>query len=243
MSHRYPLLATLCAALLLTCAAPVHATRPVPSIKAAQSAPLRVLVGNPLQHFSSTCALGVTVPGASYQDYLYPPDDGYYTLLDPAACACSGPDGELLSTAHVQLHFMGNCAIPVRVGIVAADASDPSCLRPLPGDYVCPPIEYELTGQADGNYDFALPLAADCCVNQKAFLEITFLTAGDCAQPPWLFVSSLCNPCISWNYWGETLTELCGPLAGNPMMYVDGTCCSVVPAIRHSWGRLKMMYR
>jgi hypothetical protein len=243
MTNRYALLAALCAALLVSGPTDVLAGKPAPSLQPLSGAPQHVQVARSLQRFLTTCTLGAVDPAGFYQDYLYPPDDGYFTLLDPAGCSCAGQGGVLLTTAHVQLHFMDDCTIPVRVGVVAADESDPSCPTPLPGNYICSPTQYDLTGEADGDYDFALPLPTACCINQKAFLEITFLTAGTCAQPPRLIVSMHCDPCAAWNYWAEYLSDLCGPLVGDPMMYVDGACCSTVPATRGSWGRLKTMYR
>ena len=149
-----------------------------------------------------------------------------------------------LSVAHVQLDFPEVCTIPVTVAVVAADLSNPACPVPIPGDYLSPPVAYDLSVTEPGQYDFALALSG-VCVSEKAFLLVTFVTGGDCGSWPGLMIDGAYCGCIAYNAWpgsGDPM-DLCGALPGSPVMYVDGACCSVVPTLENSWGVLKTLYR
>lgn len=235
--------AVLALAAVAFIANPVQAARPVAQAGTLKGTTQQVVVGRQLQSVSPTCTLGVPGPASFPMFYLYPPEDQYYTLLDPAACAC-GEDGMYLSTAHVQLDFPEACTIPVRIAVVAANLSDPGCAVPIPGDYLGAPVDYDLSVSEPGQYDFSLPLTGTC-ISEKAFLLITFVTGGDCGSWPGLMIDGAYCGCIAYNAWpgsGDP-ADLCGALPGSPVMYVDATCCSVVPTMGHSWGRIKTLYR
>jgi hypothetical protein len=194
---------------------------------------------------SSTCRLGVTGPAVWAVGYVIPPDDQYYTLVDASECEC-GAGGAMLLAAHAQFEFDNTyVSYPIRVGIVAADLSNPECPVPIPGQYLCPPIEYGMVGPAEGACDVSFPLSAPCCVEGKAFLEITFVDWNEWwAAAPNLLLTGECEPCVSYNYYPGDHYDLCTfGFDGNPIMYVDAVCCGAVPTRPGSWGALKSLYR
>lgn len=244
MRHGYSFASILVLAALALVTSPGQAAKPAPVRGTLRGAPQQVVVGNQLQSVNATCVLGVIGPPSFPMFYLYPPEDQYYTLIDPAQCECSGSGGVSVSTAHVMLDFPEACTIPVRVAVVAADLSDPQCPIPIPGQYLCPPVEHDLSVSEAGQYDFSLPITAGCCITQKAFLMITFVTGGDCGSWPGLMIDTAVCGCVSYNAWpGGDLYDLCGTLPGSPVMYVDAVCCGVVPALPQSWGKIKTLYR
>jgi len=248
MRKRYTLIPILLLAALTLVVSVGNAAKPTMVREHMNGTPVPLNVTT-LQNLATTCTLGITDPGAWIVNYIYPPEDGYYTLLDPALCNCTGTGGVLLATAHALLNFPMVCSIPVRVGIVAADLTDPACPVPIKGQYLCPPATYNVSVAAIGNYDITFPLPAGCCITQKAFLEVTFMTSGTCTTVPKLITSDICNGCTSYNIWpgssGYNVDDLCIDIGfpGNPVMFVDATCCDVVPAHTGTWGRLKVLYR
>lgn len=245
MRSRYAFGALLALAFIALLASPGQAARPEARQGSLQGSIKKVVVGSRQQAVSATCALGVLGPASFPMQYLYPPDDQYFTLLDPAQCACLDPDGALVTAAHVVLDFAEACAIPVRIGIVAADLSDSQCPAPVVEQYLCPPTDFELTVNEAGEYDFALPLEASCHLTQKAFLMVTFVTGGDCGSWPGLMIDTAVCGCVSYNAWPGSgpPSDLCGALPGSPVMYVETTCGGAVPAARRTWGSIKSVPR
>lgn len=214
-----------------------------------QGIPIGRMSGTVPSRVTSSCNLGVSTGAAYIVDYLAPPDDAYDTFLDPAQCACATGAVEL-HNAHVLLNFQAGCAQPVRVRIIGATSIGAGCWRPDPGVTLCGPLDYELTPAVPGNYQFNLALPTGCCIQGPAFLEIDFTSAGaGCSTPgtrPRLITTAACNPCTSWNLYSDGTDDLCDPFVGfpgNPVMWADGDCCSVVPTTEKSWGRIKILYR
>jgi hypothetical protein len=241
VKHRYALPALLLLALAF--AAPALAARPVPA-----PVPLQ---GTRLQHLGALrapadtyCWLGVWGEGAWAVDFLAPPGDAYYTLLDPATCSCSAA-GVFLGNAHVDLYFPTTaCTLPLTISIVAADVTDPACPVPLPDQVICEPVSYVPAPTSPGLWDFCMGLAVPCCVNTKVFLKVEFDGVGTCTDLPLLVTTDGCQPCLSWNGYEGALVDLCNAgLPGNPVMYVQALCCDVVPTRGGTWGRLKTLYR
>ncbi len=244
MRHRYPLITVLLLVALSFVASASHAARPAAVAEPLQGTPQRVVVGTP-QQMNVLCGLGVAAAPAYYIDYLLPPNDAYYTLLDPATCGCPGPNGVLLSNAHVLLNFPMACSIPVSVAVVAADLTDPLCPVPVPGQYLCAPVNYDLVPGAAGDYDFMFALPSGCCITEKAFLVVTFTGAGSCTTLPRLITTEGCNPCESYNVYPGGFDDLCVAVGfpGNPSMSVETACCDIVPALRGTWGQMKTHFR
>ena len=140
--------------------------------------------------------------------------------------------------------------IPVSVAVVAADLTNPLCPVPVPGQYICGPVNYSIGDLPLGNYNFTFALPSGCCITQKAFLMITFPAKGTCTTLPGTLLPRLiatdgCVGCVSYNVYPGGFDELCGAshFPGNPNMYVDAACCDIVPAMRGTWGRVKTLYR
>jgi hypothetical protein len=239
MKHRHALPVLLLLALAV--AVPALAARPVPTPVALPGTPAHVRLLQP--RVDATCALGVYGEGAWGVDYLLPPNDSYYTLLDPAACGCSAA-GVFLANAHVSLYYPNAaCDLPVSISIVAADLTT-ACPVPLPDQVICPPVSYTLPPASAGLWDFCMGLSAPCCVSTKVFLKVTFDGVGTCTELPRLVTTDGCEPCVSYNGYPSGMDELCGVgLPGNPRMWVQAACCDVVSAHGSTWGRLKTLYR
>ena len=244
MHRRYSILPVLLLLSLALAATASHAAKMTPSVEPLVGAPQRIIAATP-QNVNTVCTLGVTDSPAWIVNYILPPDDKYLTLLDPTACGCTEPGGVLLSNAHILLNFPVACSVPISIAVVPADLADPACPVPVAGAYLCAPVAYNVSVPAAGNYDVVLPMAVGCCITQKAFLEVTFLTAGTCNTMVRLITSAICNSCWSYNIYPGNMDDLCVAIGfpGNPVMYVDGACCDAVPAMRGTWGRLKTLYR
>jgi hypothetical protein len=238
---------TLAALVLLASAA--FAAKQAPNVTSLGASPVisSLSLGNVTQ---STCMIGVTDPPAYIIDYIFPPADAYYTLLDPATCdGCNGGPVSAV-TAHAWINFRAVCAQPIKVGIYAA-TGDASCWVPDPTTALCPEISFTVTPPAPGNYDVGFPIPAGCCITGPAFLKIEFGSFGTgCTTSttwPRLITTADCSiPCNSWNiYPGGGPDDLCYDIGfpGYPVMSLEADCCNPTPTQKHSWGSLKSTYR
>ena len=106
--------------LAATCVLPgsaALAAKPYASTTPLLGEPMgKLSVGSPASA-EVTCTLGELGTPAFSFNYLLPPNDAYYTLLDPEQCVgCTG--GILqLDIAHVFLSFPVLCQIPVSVAM------------------------------------------------------------------------------------------------------------------------------
>ena len=237
----------LALAALLCWSTAALADRPAPEVSPLEPTGFNSITPGPIQP-NGPCTMGQATGAAVIVNYLLPPNDAYYTLLDPAACTC--PNGAIaVQMAHVFLNYPVACSQPVTVSIVAAVDDGTGCLRPDPDTKLCAPIAYTLAAPAAGNYIFNLPMPANCCITSKAFLEINFVAGGaGCSTSttrPRLITDQSCDPCTSYNIYPAGNDDLCTDVGfpGNPIMYVDGDCCSTTPAGHATWGQLKGMYR
>jgi hypothetical protein len=89
-----------------------------------------------------------------------------------------------------------------------------------------------------------------CCIDRPAFLSFEFTANGaGCSSSttrPRLLAIDGCAACTSYNIYPPTGNDdLCVDVGfpGNPIMYAEGECCQVVPALPKSWGTLKVQYR
>jgi hypothetical protein len=208
--------------------------------------PMEAISTGPAQP-NGVCIMGVSTGAALIVNYLLPPDDAYYTLIDPSNCPC--PNGSMqINTAHVALNFRVACAQPVLISVVGSVTDATGCDRPDPTDVLCAPIGYTLNPGATGNFQFDMPIPAGCCITGKAFLVINFVAPGvGCSTSttrPRLITTAACTPCISYNIYPGGFDDLCvAGLPGNPLMWADGDCCSITPAAPSSWGLVKSLYR
>ncbi|MCC6651589.1 MAG: hypothetical protein IT348_10620 [Candidatus Eisenbacteria bacterium] len=241
-------LVLMCCSLLVVTAA-LASARPAPEVSPLPNAgePItRVRVGP--QSVSSVCDLGVSTGAAWLINYILPPNDAYYTLLDPAACGLCSGNSVIATTAHVMLSFPTVCTIPVTVGIVGATGA-PGCYTPDLGNVLVAPTTYNASAPAAGVWDFSFALPPGACVDEPAFLLVEFQTPSGCNTStliPRLVTTDGCLACTSWNiYPGGGPDDLCVDIGfpGNPLMWVNADCCAVVPTLPKSWGSLKLSYR
>ena len=247
MTSRFRLVAALTMTALLAGAGAALAAKPAARAIPLTGSPIgKVAIGSP--SLDATCTLGVSTGAAYIIDYIAPPDDAYYTLLDPASCACPA-NAVQINAAHLLLNFQAGCTQRVQVRVVPAVLSAPGCYVPDPSSTVCGPTFYDLTPGAAGNYQFNLGLSVGCCITAPAFLEITFPQFGaGCDQVgtrPRLITTGACTPCTSYNVYGGLTDDLCDVVGfpGNPVMWADGDCCSATPTEHGTWGQVKILYR
>src|SRR5690349_17966285 len=127
-------------ALLCTSTA-AFAAKPAVEFEPMVPGPLESVTPGPIQP-NGPCLLGQNPTPAWVINWLLPPDDAYYTLLDPANCSC--PNGQIaLQMAHVALRFQTTCAQPVSVAIVGGH-EDNGCWVPDPANVICAPTLYNL---------------------------------------------------------------------------------------------------
>jgi hypothetical protein len=241
--------AALVAVALTVSAAPAMAAKPQPTtIGPVTSAPATDALGNPF------CLLGVFGPAAGAYGYILPPDDGYYTLLDPQRCpTLCGNGAYFCFAAHMELYFTEPCEIPVTVQLVAAQETQPGCWAPNPFAPLCQPAQSMINdgGQLNTCVNYMLAFAPGCCFQGTAFMLIEF-DQGTCANSrPAFCTPAACDLCTQYNFYPGVIVpgdDLCAVLApfglhGN-IMYANIECCQPPnPTTTRSWGKLKTSYR
>lgn len=245
MSLRYRSVLPLVAVCLALAVAPAFAAKSLTDIKPLGNAPVPNATIN-----SADCQTGQTGPVAFSIQFIFPPNDEYYTLLDPAGCCPGGATA--LTFAHAILNWPSPCQIPVAVSILGA-TGDPLCPVPDPNNVICPPTVYVLDGSAGGVIQHDFPLPGGCCIQGKAFLKIDFINNGNCTPTPGgldaprLITDNTPDACTSYNFYPgdpvfRDLVSFYG-FPGNPVMWADGHCCGATPTIPSSWGSVKSLYR
>ena len=206
------------------------------------------------------CQLGEHRGPIGYVLYVYPPNDRYFTLLDPAQCtACPAQSGVLLDVAHIGLAFPVACTQHVTVSVVGTKPGGAGCLVPDESHLLCTSASFTLTAPSPGAYNVALPLPSGCCIDQPVFLSFNFYDVSTCypgySQVGLVVVGLPCASCETWNFYpnsggpGDAHDEMCTAAswpsgAGNIFMYADAECCNLVtPTERGTWGRIKILYR
>ena len=249
--HRHAV-ATLVALCLALGIAPAFAGKPQPTPLAPPSGPPVEVPHGSVSGTPTVCNLGVVGPPTLSMAYLFPPDDVYYTLVNPAACdGCLGNNLRLME-AHIELNFTAPCEIPVTVSIVPAIDLGGGCLAPNPSaPPVCEPVEQAIseenaTGQCR---EYKVPVAVTCCIDGPVFLRIEF-DRGSCPDGQPMFCGpSTCSNCTQYNFFPGQATsgeDLCAVLPSGIkafMMYVDASCCAPTSTAPGSWGKLKTLYR
>jgi hypothetical protein len=252
MRPRIPALATFLVALLLAAPA-AHAAKTAGTFTPIEGSPeLSALkVGRALSA-SSACLLGETRPVIGYLPYVIPPEDRYFTLIDPASCtACPAAGGVAVTVGHMGIYFPTLCTTLMTVSVVGAMATPiGGCYVPDESNVLCPPVTYAVTPPTSGGFDVGLPLDPGCCISDKAFLRIDFLQSGCDPSTGALGIyatAAPCYPCQSWNFYASAQDDLCSVFsqygAGNLYMYAEADCCGATPTHDGSWGRVKTLYR
>lgn len=247
MSLRYRTLLPLAVVCLALVVAPaIAAEKSAPTIHTLGNAPVPDATAN-----STDCNMGqYQGPIAFSIQFIFPPNDEYHTLLDPAGC-CAGGGATALTNAHAILNWPSVCQLPVNVSILGATGPE-NCLVPDPNNVICPPTFYILDGSGGGAIQHDFPLPGGCCIQGPAFLKIDFLSSGNCTETgsgldaPRLITDNTMDNCVSYNYYPGNPTFV--PLEsygfpGNPIMWADGHCCGATPTIPSTWGSVKSLYR
>lgn len=209
---------------------------------------------------TSTHAGGFCQPGAYSQfdileDYFLPPNDMFFTLIDPATCTeCTETGTVTVDRVHVTMNFRTACNQPVLVSIVEARNA---CPEPDLTKVLMAPIEFNLPSPGPGTFQFDLNLGTPVCVRGKAFLNITVDRFGTGCEieeqttPNLAYAdTNLCQPCHYYNYYTdgaeisrEHLCRTAGRLTPGPFLHwVSGNCCPLVPTLPATWGQIKMRY-
>ncbi|NOT34867.1 MAG: hypothetical protein HOP12_11950 [Candidatus Eisenbacteria bacterium] len=245
MRYRFSLAATLTmiAALAATTA---FAAKPAPEITELQGQTLESVQVGPPRTGQATCQLGVTGAAAFNINYLLPPNDEYFTLIDPASCGCANGAVQL-NNINIALQFPVACTQPVQISVVGA-SGDAACYFPNPASVICQPVNYNLAPGAAGSFLFTMALAPGCCVSGPVFIRVSFVSGGvgcnTSATIPRLITTAACVPCTSYNIYPGGNDELCDVgFPGNPIMFSDADCCGATPTKLGSWGGLKINYR
>jgi flagellar hook capping protein FlgD len=185
------------------------------------------------------CSLGITGPVMNLVDYIVPPEDAYYTLVNQANCpACGAGSGIHVGNVNVSLSFPAlPCSVDVEVTLVAANGTG-ACLSPSTGFVICAPETLRLVAPPGGGLtQFQVPLT--CSFTGRAFLKINILeTSADCAADgdrPLLATNASCATCTSYNQFGDFIDDLCSVdvgLPGNPVMSIDVPFCALADVPR-----------
>lgn len=236
-------LAAVCLALVV---APAFAAeKPAPAATTLGNAPAPNATIN-----SADCQTGQYQGPATFSvQFVFPPNDEYHTLLDPAACCPGGATS--LTVAHAMLNWPVACALPVNVSILGSTGGP--CPQPDPNNVICPPTLYILDGSALGVIQHDFPLPGGCCIQGPAFLKIEFVNRGNCTETPTgltaprLVADNTPEICTSYNFYAgdpvyRDLVTFWG-FTGNPMIWADGNCCGATPTIPSTWGSMKSLYR
>jgi hypothetical protein len=247
--HAMATLVAVCLALGITPAFAGNAD-PTPVTPSAS-----LLAGTPSGSASSTtteCNLGILGPPAVARNYVSPPGDEYYTLIDPATCVDCQSNIRVLTEAHMALKFATPCEIAVSLSIVPAVDLGGGCLAPdRSAPALCGPIDDVISdgGVTDQCVDYARSMPALCSIDGPAFLKIEFGLGSCLPGRPEFCGLTTCNNCTQYNFLaggGTGLEDLCavfpGPLK-SIVMNVGSTCSAPTSTAPASWGKLKTLYR
>jgi len=200
-------------------------------------------VGGPT--VSGVCQSGVVAGTPDVLGDLFPPNDTYFTLIHPTQCSsCSLAT---LTSAHIMMQFHRECSIPVEITVLAAVGT--TCLQPDFVHVLCPTFATTIDGGVSVDpSDFAIALPSGCQISQDAFLCVNFVASTDScsadADQPQIGIRAGCPHCQSYeNIDGGGLEDVCQFGVGQPIMYVDIGQCVLTPALKRSWGTLRILYR
>jgi hypothetical protein len=198
----------------------------------------RIAGGTLLEGALPNCTMGVSGTPGSIIDFIYPPDDVYYTLVETNDCAaCATADTAIFTKVHLWLEYREACELPISIGLVGAvESGTAGCYTPNltdvrygPEGFLIPP-----PAQVPDTVELVFTLSSTAVVDHRAFLAISFIdTAAGCIKPRLVMrlnpPSAPCQQCIGYNDWfgaDDIPDDLCFPdQVGNPMMFVEVDTC------------------
>jgi hypothetical protein len=174
----------------------------------------------------------------------------YGFVFDPLA-TCDCPLGFQLEGVHMLMQF-GPEDVPSTFEVFANLAEaiyDPALGCWVPGPEVCAGEVYTYTVEAEGLYDFLLPIGDSC---ECAFMEYMYMLSYHFPNPfptgmaPDAISDDLPSNCTSWNDFGSGWLDLVVDFSwpGNILMWGDVACCEFpVSNDDNTWGGIKNLYR
>jgi len=255
MSSKCRLTVALALAALAALAPAAHSGNisiPTPPRPVGDQKPIHVQIGPEFQ--GATCnAGGPQVPTETLPEFIQN-GDAYFTLIDPSTCTdCTETHTLTVDQIHIGLSFNTACSLPVEVSIVDA-TNEAGCYLPNDDVFLSTPLLRELIGGAPGVYQYDISLIDPVCVRGPAFLmvrvtsinpacvavearpELTYGDESNCALCHFYFLTDaggggdLCDPTDT-------------PVKVALQQWVSGSCCSLMPVAKKSWGDLKLRYR
>lgn len=243
---RWIVFSRFCIALAASVPASAHAD----SVHLIDDA-LNAAAGEPA---SATAACTLTPGTMRTVAYIWTPPEQLTAVawkIPAASCiACAAGSGLSLTNVSFGVRWLGACSAQAQVLIVGASGTS-GCLAPDTTQVLCGPTTYTISSPSASLQLHSLPIPDGCCISGDAFLLVRFSGFGQCSSlstGPGLAAST--GSCVSCAQYVTaagiypTMTEWCSAGAGSPMWFsIAADCCMATPTQRHSWGRLKMMYR
>ena len=170
---------------------------------------------------------------------------------------CGCPLGFWTTSVHIYLQFSSSLVYPIVFPIIV-DLEDGIWFDPCwwPGEMDCQSAEYEVTIDAPGLYDIAIPIMDECACS---YMYWSTSVPGYPWGPylisvyfPILFSADLVTddvptPCTVYNDWGSGWVDLYDygfSDYGNVIMYAEADCCEFPVAEQPAtWGSVKSLYR
>ena len=141
-----------------------------------------------------------------------------------------------------------NCNITVEVSIVAARGTD--CPMPDTTQVLDGPFSYPVAITISVGEVHSVPLPEGWCLTRDAFVLIRFVGIDGCTTSKGSVALDRANtPCVGCDEWATALNafatpvDLCTVLPSAIWIQLDTECCGATPALPHSWGSLKTLYR
>jgi hypothetical protein len=175
--------------------------------------------------------------------------DKTFYLVQPEVCPVCTPTQCLqLNSITLKLRMWAACTFQVQVSVVGTQGT--SCLAPNELDVICGPTVVDVTSPGTGSFNATIPLPAGRCITDPVFVGVRFLNPESCNnQAPGITAGGL-RPCATCRTYASThdypeLWAQCDPVYGGDNLWysVDADCQAPVPALRQSWGQLRMLYR
>lgn len=196
-----------------------------------------------------TCTTGARGETGSIVNFIFPPDDAFWTLVRNSDCAaCGAADTLFFSKVHLSLLFPDYpCPMPISIGLVGSRPDPPCTTFPSPSNVFMPPEYFDLAPepgrvtltppnpQPGDTVEFVFTLSQPAKVPGEAFLVLTFIdTVAGCgdtlSRPRSVMSDEDCRSCVSYNDWIGDINpdDMCFPEPiGNPLIFAEVDSCPI----------------
>jgi hypothetical protein len=177
-------------------------------------------------------------------DQWFTGNETYWAYCEPCRCpSCQGGWKPLAVTMYLFWENENTCALSVSAEIVRADVSVPDC--PTPGQVICAsePMTVGPFSPA-GLWAVTVPLPEGAApLTTPFFASLRFHST--CEQLPAVVAAKEpCNPCTTWNDWGQGSQDLCTyGFPGNLSLYATLECQGPSAVQQTTWTTIKTMYK